>query len=144
MSSITTNKKVYYDYEVLQSLEAGIVLSGPEVKSIKNGRINLSGGYVNIDSKGAVWLINVHVDPYAPAAQVQKDYNPTQNRKLLLNKKEIFSYTKTKFQHAKPDKKNIAIVIGASWESKKYPKEKIYWVENYDQSKKVIKKFLNN
>jgi len=91
MSSITTNKKAYHDYEVLQPLEAGIVLSGPEVKSIKDGRINLSGGYVNIDSKGFVWLINVHVDPYAPAAQVQKDYNPTQNRKLLLKKKEIAS-----------------------------------------------------
>ena len=91
MSSITANKRAYHDYEILQSLEAGIVLSGPEVKSIKNGRINLSGGYVNIDSRGTVWLINVHVDPYAPAAQVQKDYNPTQGRKLLLNKKEIAS-----------------------------------------------------
>ncbi|MBL7141482.1 SsrA-binding protein SmpB [Patescibacteria group bacterium] len=91
MTPITTHKKAYYDYEVLRTFEAGIVLSGPEVKSIKTGRINLSGGYVNIDTKGVPWLINVHIDPYPPAAQVQKDYNPTQNRKLLLHKKEIVS-----------------------------------------------------
>ena len=90
MSPITINKKAYYDYEVLQTFEAGVILSGPEVKSIKNGRINLSGAYVNIDA-GIPWLINVHVDPYPPAAQVQRNYDPTQNRKLLLHKKEIAS-----------------------------------------------------
>ena len=91
MAPITTHKKAYYDYEILQTFEAGIVLFGPEVKSIKNGRINLSGGYVKIDTKSIPWLINVHIDPYAPAAGAQKDYNPTQNRKLLLHKKEIAS-----------------------------------------------------
>jgi len=91
MNVIATHKKAYFDYEILQTIEAGIVLSGPEVKSIKNGRINLSGGYVNIDRQDIPWLINIHVDPYAPAAQVQKNYNPTQNRRLLLHKKEITS-----------------------------------------------------
>lgn len=91
MLIITTNKKASYDYEILQAFEAGIILTGPEVKSIKNGRINLTGAYVIIDSKKIPWLINAHIDPYPPAAQTQKNYNPTQSRKLLLNKKEINS-----------------------------------------------------
>lgn len=91
MKIITTHKKACFDYEILQTIEAGIVLSGPEVKSIKNGRINISGGYVNIDRQNIPWLINVHVDPYTPAAGVQKNYNPTQNRRILLHKKEITS-----------------------------------------------------
>ena len=88
MESIT-NKKAYFNYEIIQAFEAGIILTGPEVKSIKAGRINLDGGYINIDSRNVPWLINVHVDPYAPSAQIQQNYNPTQSRKLLLNKKEI-------------------------------------------------------
>jgi len=87
--TIATNKKAFFDYEILQTFEAGIILSGPEVKSIKNGRINLKGGYLNINAQKIPWLINVHVSPYPPASQVQKDYSPTQSRKILLNKKEI-------------------------------------------------------
>ncbi len=91
MPVITVNKKVYYDYNILETFEAGIVLSGPEVKSIKTGQVNLSGGYVTIDAKEIPWLINVHISPYPPAFAVQQNYNPTQNRKLLLHKKEIAS-----------------------------------------------------
>lgn len=91
MKIITTNKKAYFDYKIIQVMEAGIVLSGPEVKSIKNGRVNLAGGYVNINSNYVPRLINVHVDPYPPAAAIQKNYNPTQTRKLLLHHKEISS-----------------------------------------------------
>lgn len=87
--AITINKKAYHNYEILQTFEAGIVLTGPEVKSIKQGKINLKGSYVQINSQGIPWLINAHVDPYAPAAQVQKEYDPTQSRKILLHKKEI-------------------------------------------------------
>ncbi len=91
MEIITTNKKAFFDYEIIQTIEAGVVLSGPEVKSIKNGRLNLAGSYVNINGNNIPQLINVHVDPYPPAAQVQKNYNPTQSRKLLLHNKEISS-----------------------------------------------------
>jgi len=91
MEIITVNKKAYFDYEIIRAMEAGIVLSGPEVKSIKNGRVNLAGGYVNISSHNVPQLINVHVDPYPPAAQAQKNYDPTQTRKLLLHQKEISS-----------------------------------------------------
>jgi SsrA-binding protein len=89
--AITINKKAYHDYEVLKTFESGIVLTGPEVKSIKNGRVNIKGGYAYIDSKKTPWLINVHVDFYPPAItyQIQNKYEPKQNRKLLLRKKEI-------------------------------------------------------
>jgi len=89
--AIIQNKKAYHDYEILQTMEAGIVLTGPEVKSIKNGRINLKGSYIKIDTQGIPWLINAHIDPYPPAASAQKEYNPEQKRKLLLHKKEINS-----------------------------------------------------
>ncbi len=89
MRIIAKNKKALYDYEILDTLEAGIILTGPEVKSIKNGRINLVGSYVMVDNKNNVHLLNAHIAPYPPAFQVQQDYNPTQSRKLLLKKKEI-------------------------------------------------------
>ena len=88
---LTTNKKAYFDYEVLETFEAGIVLAGPEVKSTKYGKINLTGGYVMIDNQGVLQLINVHISPYPPAFNVQQNYNPTRTRKLLIKKKEITS-----------------------------------------------------
>ena len=89
MPNITTNKKLLADFHILEKFEAGIVLSGPEVKSVKAGQINLKGSYVTIDGKNEVWLINAHISPYKPAASRQISYKPTQNRKLLLSKKEI-------------------------------------------------------
>jgi len=89
MPTLATNKKALHDYQVLEKLEAGIVLTGPEVKSVKAGQINLKGSYISIDSKSQAWLVDVHVSPYRPATSVQTDYQPNQRRKLLLKKKEI-------------------------------------------------------
>ena len=83
MRILSKNKKALYDYKILDTFEAGIVLTGPEVKSIKNGRVNLVGSYVIIDNKNNAYLLNAHVAAYPPAFQVQQEYNPTQNRKLL-------------------------------------------------------------
>lgn len=91
MKIITVNKKAYHNYEILETDEAGIVLSGPEVKSVKQGRIDLSSGYVSIDQNQIPWLINVRIAPYPPAKGIQENYNPSQPRKLLLRKKEISS-----------------------------------------------------
>lgn len=95
MPTITTNKKALHDYRIIEEIEAGINLSGPEVKSIKGGQINLKGSYISIDNQSQVWLVNAHVASYKPAVANQTDYNPTQNRKLLLRKKEI-NYLKGK------------------------------------------------
>jgi SsrA-binding protein len=91
IKEIVENKKAYYNYEILEKYEAGIVLSGPEVKSVKSGRINIEGGYVIIDKDQIPWLININIAPYLPAKEIQENYNPNQPRKLLLKKKEISS-----------------------------------------------------
>ena len=147
---ITTNKKAFFDYEIIETLEAGIVLSGPEVKSIKNGRINLKGGYVSINAGKIPQLINVHVSPYPPASQVQKDYNPTQNRKLLLNKKEInflIGKLKVKGFSLIPLKvyiKNriIKLEIGLAKGKKKWDKRED--IKQKDIKKKIQQELKNN
>ena len=87
MPLLVTNKKAYHDYEILEIAEAGIVLTGPEVKSVKLGQVSLTGGYSTVDKNNEVWLNNIHIAPYKPASGIQTDYNPLRSRKLLLKKK---------------------------------------------------------
>lgn len=87
MPTLTTNKKAFYDYRILEKYEAGVVLTGQEVKSVKAGQINLKGSYVTSHGN-ELWLTNCHISPYKMARNL-KNYNPTQNRKLILKKKEI-------------------------------------------------------
>lgn len=86
--AIATNKKAYHDYEVLETLLAGLVLTGPEVKSVKNGRVDLKGSFAAVEQE-EVWLKNVYIAPYSRAKNAQAGYDPYQNRKLLLQAKEI-------------------------------------------------------
>ena len=87
MKIFSENKKALFDYEVLEKFEAGLVLFGQEVKSIKTGHINLSGTYVTLKGEEP-YLVGVRVPPYQPN-NAGADYNETRERKLLLNKKEI-------------------------------------------------------
>ncbi|OGZ72464.1 MAG: SsrA-binding protein [Candidatus Staskawiczbacteria bacterium RIFCSPLOWO2_01_FULL_38_12b] len=87
MNIYAQNKKAGFDYEVLEKYEAGLVLQGQEVKSIKTGHMHLSGSYVVIRNAQPE-LIGAKVPPYQPK-NTPPDYNPEQSRKLLLNKKEI-------------------------------------------------------
>jgi len=87
MKILSENKKAYFDYEVLEKFEAGIVLIGQEVKSIKAGRINLAGSYV-VPRDSEFFLINAKIPPYQPK-NVPESYDPLHSRKLLLKKKEI-------------------------------------------------------
>lgn len=81
------NKKGVFDYEILEKFEAGMVLKGFEVKSIKTGHINLRGSFVTVkDSE--LYLIGANISPYQPK-NTPLDYDPTRSRKLLLNSKEI-------------------------------------------------------
>lgn len=86
---LAENRRARYDYEILDTYEAGLVLHGYEVKSIKTGRVSLRGAYVVIKDNEA-YLINTLIPPYQPA-NTPDDYNPERNRKLLLNKSEIKS-----------------------------------------------------
>ncbi|HRG68026.1 MAG: SsrA-binding protein SmpB [Saprospiraceae bacterium] len=80
------NRKATYLYNFIQTYEAGILLSGPEVKSIKAGNANMSDAYCMVEH-GEVWIKNLNINPYKQSADAE--YNPKQNRKLLLNKDEI-------------------------------------------------------
>jgi SsrA-binding protein len=82
---VISNRKARYDYAVLDTYECGIVLKGPEVKSIRNGRANLQDGYARIDD-GEVWLFGMHVSPYEFS---RGDLDPVRPRKLLLHHKQI-------------------------------------------------------
>ena len=93
MNIITENKRAYFNYNILEKFEAGVVLTGQEVKSIKLGRINLAGSYVVLRQNPQrripeVFLIGAHIPPYQPK-NAPKDYNPERSRKLLLRKIEI-------------------------------------------------------
>lgn len=84
--SIATNRKALHNYEVLDTYEAGIVLKGNEVKSIRGGHINLGDAYASI-VKEEVFLYNMHISPYEHSRLEECD--PLRIRKLLLHKKEI-------------------------------------------------------
>lgn len=87
MKILAENKKAYFDYQILEKFEAGLVLIGTEVKSIKNGRASIKGAYVVLRNEEA-YLIGANIPPYQPK-NAPADYNPERNRKLLLNKSEI-------------------------------------------------------
>ena len=87
MKIVTTNKKAYFDYEILETYEAGIELRGHEVKAIKTGHMSLGGSFVVIKNNQA-WLLNADIPPYQPA-NTPADYDPKRTRRLLLNAAEI-------------------------------------------------------
>lgn len=87
MKVFSENKKAFYNYNILEKYEAGVVLFGQEVKSIKTGHINLAGSYVVLKG-GEPYLVGIKVPPYQPN-NAGADYNESRERKLLLNKKEI-------------------------------------------------------
>ena len=86
MKVIATNKKAYYNYELLESYEAGISLLGSEVKSIREGRISLKESHAEIKG-GEIFLLNCHISPYEAANIFNHD--PRRERKLLLHRREI-------------------------------------------------------
>jgi SsrA-binding protein len=87
MKLITKNKKAFFDYEVLESMEAGIVLSGDEVKSLRGGKVNLTGSFATFHNN-ELFMINTHISPYEKA--YLKDENEAKrSRKLLLHKRQL-------------------------------------------------------
>jgi SsrA-binding protein len=83
---IATNRKAGRDFHLEDRREAGLVLMGTEIKSIRAGRVNLSDGYVQ-PRDGELWLVNVHIAPYDPAGG--RGHEPLRPRKLLLHRREI-------------------------------------------------------
>jgi SsrA-binding protein len=83
---LADNRKARHDYEILETLEAGLALLGTEVKAIREGRVNLRDSYAVVE-KGEVWALNIHISPYSHRGYA--DHEPLRKRKLLLHKAEI-------------------------------------------------------
>lgn len=86
MKLLAKNRKALYDYAITDKLVAGLVLSGPEVKSAKLGNVSLKGSFIAFKD-GEAWLTNAHFTPYPPASSLKLD--PDRSRKLLMHKKQI-------------------------------------------------------
>ena len=85
--TLAQNKRARHDYFIEDTYEAGIVLQGTEIKSIRNGRVNLKDSHAMIDRNGEVQLVNMHIAPYEQGNRF--NHEPTRSRKLLLHRKEI-------------------------------------------------------
>jgi len=151
MKTIAENKKALFDYEILEKFEAGISLSGQEVKSIKTGRINLKGCYITLKPSQKelpeVFLIGCNIPPYQPK-NAPKEYNPQRERKLLLKKEEInhlIGKTNQKGLTIIPTrvytrKGKIKIEIGVAKGKKEYNKKELIKKRETDRE---IKRNLN-
>jgi SsrA-binding protein len=123
------NKKALHDFDIEETYEAGIVLEGPEVKSIRGGRANLKESYARVRD-GEVFLVGAHVSPYENATH--REQLPTRDRKLLLHKKEIARLTGKAQEDGKTliplrlyDKgNNIKLEIAVASRKKQYDKRR--------------------
>jgi len=143
---ISLNRKASFNYFFENLLEAGIVLKGSEIKSVRSGKINIADSY-GVVKNGEIFLINSHIATYKQASYINHD--PIQERKLLLNKKEInkisgkiqkegFSLIPTKMYFKKGKAKiEIAIAKGKKQYDKREAKKKRDW--NKDKARYVRK-----
>ena len=92
IKTVATNRKARHNYHIEESVEAGIVLTGSEIKSIRAGRISLGDAYVRPEGK-ELWLLNAHIARYDASSYMS--HEPTRPRKLLLHRKEITALTST-------------------------------------------------
>ncbi|WP_407306360.1 SsrA-binding protein SmpB [Desulfosporosinus sp. SB140] len=83
---VSENRKAFHDYFIEDRVEAGIILTGTEIKSIRNGKVNLKDSYAHLD-KGEVWVYQMHISPYEQGNRFNHD--PLRPRKLLLHRSEI-------------------------------------------------------
>jgi SsrA-binding protein len=90
IKTVATNRKAYHNYHIGDSVEAGLALTGTEIKSIRNGRISLGDAYVR-PLAGELWLLNAHIARYEAGSYLS--HEPTRPRKLLLHRKQINSLT---------------------------------------------------
>jgi len=133
---ITLNRKAHFNYSFKEFFEAGVVLNGSEVKSLRAGKGNIGDSYA-YDHNGEIFLVNSHITSYKESSY--NDHNPTRNRKLLLNKKEInkligrinregFTLIPTKMYFKKGKVKiEIAVAKGKKEYDKRHTKKKKDW-----------------
>jgi SsrA-binding protein len=88
IKTVATNRKAYHNYHIGDSIEAGLALTGTEIKSIRNGRVSLGDAYVKPENR-ELWLLNAHIARYEAGSH--SSHEPTRPRKLLLHRKQISS-----------------------------------------------------
>ena len=101
--TMATNRRVRYDYHLLDDFEAGLALKGSEIKSIRDGKIDVSNAYVRV-TNGEAWLMNAYIAPYQ-AAGVWSQHEPLRERKLLLHRREI------EFLRSRVEQERLTIVV---------------------------------
>ena len=133
---ISNNRKARFNYSFKEFFEAGIVLKGSEVKSLRDGKANISESYA-LDEHGEIFLVNSHIPTYKESSY--NNHNPRRNRKLLLNRREInklmgrvnregFTLIPTKLYFRKGKAKvEIAVAKGKKQYDKRYTKKKRDW-----------------
>lgn len=89
--TIATNRKARHEYFIEETLEAGMVLTGTEIKSIRAGYVNLQQAFCRV-AGGEMWVIDMHVSPYDPASR--ENHDPTRPRKLMMHRREILRWEK--------------------------------------------------
>lgn len=129
MKIFATNKKATHDFIKLDSIEAGIVLAGHEVKSIRDGQINLKGSYIAINDQNEVWLQGVHIPLYKKATQLP-DYDPYQKRKLLLKMPQTLKLK------SKLDQKGLTLVPMSVYSKTRHIKVEISLVKGKNKADK--------
>jgi SsrA-binding protein len=130
MKIVAKNKRGTYDYAIDERIVAGLVLSGPEVKSAKAGEISLKGSYVSIRG-GEAYLVNAHIRKYANSSLVG-DYDPTRPRKLLVHKKQLAEIVNAKHANVQAvplavgiSRGLVKLEIGLGRGQKKYDKRNV-------------------
>ncbi len=110
---VAQNKKVYHEYEILEEFEAGIELTGSEVKSLRQHRADIKGSFVKIED-GEAFLVNAHINPYSHTHHIE--YDPLRKRKLLLKKKQL------KYLQKKIEEKGLTVVATKIYFKKSWAK----------------------
>lgn len=138
MKTVAANRRAKFDYAISETVEAGLLLTGPEVKSCRAGHVSLAGSYVSILS-GRPFVKQMKISPYKPAGKID-DYNDARDRELLLSKKEI-----AELQNASEQKgmtlipmeikagKYIKLVIGIAEGRKKFDKREVIKKRDIDR-----------
>lgn len=132
MSDLAYHKRAKFDYDILETFEAGIVLSGHEVKSVRNGKAKLEGGHVIVRG-GEAFLVGVSIAPYQPG-NIPPSYDPEGVRKLLLSKKEIATLL------SESEKKGLTLVPLSMYNSRRNIKVKVAVVrgkKEYDKRERT-------
>lgn len=139
MSTLAHNKRATFDYQVLEEFEAGLKLTGPEVKAAKLGHINMQGSFITILGNEA-WLRKMHISAYQKATAQQINYSPEHDRKLLLKKKEISYLT------GKSQEKGLTIIPVSVYTTRRLIKVKIALVKpkkKFDKRQAIKKRDID-